>query len=166
MGAGVAPQTKPVSRFGIIGGTAAAVLLAGALFVEPWEGTELTPYRDIVGVLTDCTGHTGPDVIEGRRRTPEECKRILQQDLGKAYTKLAGCINRPVTVNQMTAILSLAFNVGAPRVCQSTLVRMLNEGQPPALWCKQLLRWDRAGGKVVRGLTRRRKAEYEVCITP
>ena len=46
----------------------------------------------------------------------------------------------------------------------STLVRQINAGEPPEVWCRQLLRWDKAGGRTVRGLTLRRQAEYRVCI--
>lgn len=162
---GVTPA-KPVGKFSIIGGSAALVLAAAALFVQPWEGTELKPYRDVVGVATWCTGHTSPGETPKARYTKAECDRILATDLGKTYTKLAGCITRPVTVNQMVSVLELGFNAGAGAVCKSTLVRMLNEGQPASLWCKQLLRWDKAGGRVIRGLTKRRRASYEVCIKP
>lgn len=152
-------------KFGIIGGGVAAVLIAAAAFIQPWEGTVPKSYYDIVGVLTICTGHTGPDVYEGQRVTQARCDALLASDLGKTYTGVAGCITRQVTPNQAVASLSLAFNIGARAFCRSTLVRMLNQGDSPALWCKQILRWDRAGGKQVNGLTRRREAEYKVCIT-
>ena len=83
-------------------------------------------------------------------------------DIGKTYTQLAGCVHREVTVNQAVSLLSLSFNVGS--LCRSTLVRQLNEGQPPEVWCRQILRWDKAGGRKIKGLTRRREAEYKVCI--
>jgi lysozyme len=43
-------------------------------------------------------------------------------------------------------------------------VRQINAGEPPEVWCRQLLRWDKAGGRTVRGLTLRRQAEYRVCL--
>ena len=57
----------------------------------------------------------------------------------------------------------LAFSA-AGAACGSTLVRQINAGEPPEVWCRQLLRWDKAGGRTVRGLTLRRQAEYRVCI--
>lgn len=161
--AGVA-QAK-VTRFGIIGGSAAMVLAAAALFVQPWEGRELKPYRDIVNVLTVCDGHTGPDIVPGKRYTPAECDRLLQTDLGKTYTRIAGCVTRQITVGQATALLSISFNVGATAICRSTMVRLLNEGAPPSVWCKQFDRWAYAGGRKVRGLVRRREAEKRLCLT-
>ena len=60
-------------RFGIIGGSVAAVMLAAAAFIAPWEGTVPKAYFDIVQVLTICVGHTGPDVYEGQTATPAQC---------------------------------------------------------------------------------------------
>ena len=149
-------------RFGIIGGSAAAVMLAAAAFIAPWEGTVPKAYFDIVGVLTICTGHTGPDVYEGQEVTQAQCRALLVSDIGRTYTQLAGCATRPVTVNQAVALLSLSFNVGS--LCRSTLVRMLNAGEPASQWCKQILRWDKAGGRKIKGLTRRREAEHRLCV--
>lgn len=159
-------QPKGSGKFGIIGGSIAAVLLAAAAFIQPWEGTVPKAYFDVVGVLTICTGHTGADVYEGQVVSKARCDALLASDLGKTYTAIAGCITRPVTVNQAVAILSLAFNTGAGAICRSTLVRQLNEGLPADVWCKQILRWDNAGGRKIRGLTRRREAETKVCMTP
>lgn len=160
-------MSQPKSgKFGIIGGSAAAVIALSALFVQPWEGTVPKAYFDVVGVLTICTGHTGRDVQVGQVASPARCKALLESDLGKAYTQIAGCVARPVTVNQGVSLLSLGFNIGGTALCRSSLVQMLNAGAPASVWCKQILRWDRAGGKPVRGLTRRRRAEYEVCIKP
>ena len=69
-------------------------------------------------------------------------------------------------MNQGVALLSIGFNIGGRALCRSTLVRLLNAGQPAAIWCKQILRWDKAGGRKIRGLTRRREAEYKVCLSP
>ena len=161
-----AQKSQPSSsgKFGIIGGTMAAVLLLAASFVKPWEGTVPKAYFDVVGVLTICTGHTGPDVSVGQVASPARCEALLKSDLGRTYTHLAGCIHAGVTVPQMVAITSLAFNTGSGAICRSTLVRQLNAGYPPSVWCKQVLRWDKAGGRTIRGLTNRRKAEYKVCM--
>lgn len=144
----------------------AAVILAAAAFIKPWEGTVPKAYFDVVGVLTICTGHTGSDVYEGQRVTQARCDALLASDIGKTYTGIAGCVHRAVKPNEAVALLSISFNVGVSAICRSTLVRMVNEGQPPALWCKQILRWNRAGGREIKGLTRRREAEYKVCISP
>lgn len=141
-----------------------ALGVAGAVaaFVAPWEGRELTPYRDIVGVWTVCEGITRH--VEQRQYTDAECHALLEEEVAIHLAGVAKCIRRPLTENQWIAVGSWTYNVGVVGACRSTLVSQINAGQPPEVWCKQLLRWDRAKGKQVRGLTRRRQAEYKVCV--
>jgi len=144
----------------------AAALLAGAIaaaaaIIAPWEGQELKPYRDIVGKWTVCYGDT---TVPMREYTPAECRALLDTQVGRYMEDVGRCIAAPVTTNQLAAITSWTYNVGAASACKSTLIRKLNAGAPPAEWCRELLRWDYAGGKRVKGLTNRRQAEYKVCI--
>lgn len=140
---------------------AAAAVLAAAVagYVRPWEGNELTPYRDIVGVWTWCAG-----VTTGERQahyTPAECSAINRAEAGRQLAAVAKCVHRPLPEGQWIALGSWSYNVGASAACRSTLMRKLNAGQS---WCAELLRWDYAGGRKVRGLTRRREAEYRTCM--
>lgn len=141
---------------------AAGVIAAAAAIVAPWEGRELVPYRDLVGVATVCYGHTGN--VEDRRYTPAECEALLQSDLADHWRGVSRCIHAPLAEHEAAAVLSWTFNVGVGAACGSTLIRQINAGLPAETWCRQLLRWDYAGGKRVRGLTRRRQAEYQTCI--
>ena len=144
------------------GGGVLAVVLAAAAFIAPWEGLRLRPYFDIVGVLTWCYGETrGAPKSE---YTKAECDALLADGVGEFHAAMRRCIKRPLTENQWVAVTSWAYNVGTGAACGSTLVRQINAGLPPETWCRQLLRWNRAGGRVVSGLTNRRQAEYEVCI--
>jgi lysozyme len=145
----------------VIGGSVAAVLLAAAALIAPWEGLRTDPYRDIVGVWTVCYGETN---VEMRRYTPAECEAMLRESVARYAGAVAKCINRPLAVHQWAAVTSWAYNVGPAAACNSTLVRQVNAGEPPEVWCRQLLRWNKAGGRTVRGLTLRRQAEYRVCI--
>lgn len=145
---------------GLVAVGVAAVLALTALFVQPWEGRRHTPYYDIVGVLTVCDGHTGKD-IEQRIYSNAECDAFLKADLAIANSYVRKCIVRPLTTNQESALTSAAYNIGPRVVCGSTLQRKANVGQP---FCAELLRWDMAGGKKIKGLTRRRQAEYNMCI--
>lgn len=145
------------------GGIAAAVLAGAAAFIAPWEGRELSAYRDIVGVWTICYGHTG-GVKAGQVATEAQCRSMLAQDVETHWRALAQCMptlpEAPVPVQ--AALTSWAFNLG-PR-CDSTLVRKGNARD----WrgaCDELLKWNRAGGRVVRGLTLRREAERELCLS-
>lgn len=148
-------------RVAILAGAIAAA--AGtAAFVKPWEGEKLTPYRDIVGVWTVCSGITRN--VEQRTYTRAECKALLTDEVQIHLQGVAKCIAVPLQQNEWVAVGSLTFNAGVSAICNSSLVRQINAGQPHEVWCRQILRWDRAGGRKVRGLTLRREAEYRVCM--
>lgn len=147
-------------------GVAGVVLASASLigFVTHWEGTEYVPYRDIVGVWTVCEGITGKHVIPGKTYTRSECRALTSGAVEKHGRELLACIKVPVEQHVYEALTSWSYNVGSRAACESTLVRMLNAGRPAVEFCAQLLRWNRAGGKVVRGLTNRRTAEYQMCV--
>ena len=73
------------------------------------------------------------------------------------------CLTAPVPGKTKVAFLSWTYNVGVGAACGSTLVRLANAGALRGA-CDQLLRWNRAGGKIVRGLTNRREAERQLCL--
>lgn len=149
-------------------GTAAASVLAAAMaFVGPWEGMKTEAYLDRIAqppVWTVCYGETR-GVTAGSRHTPDQCAAMLMDGLADFRTALIGCIpslpDQPQGVQ--VALTSWAFNVGTGAGCRSTLARRANAGDWRAA-CDQLLRWDRAGGVVVRGLTNRRQAEHRLCV--
>lgn len=147
---------------GVAAGGVLAFLLAAVAFIAPWEGMEKVPYRDMVGVLTWCYGETrGTPKAE---YTEAECAAMLATGIGQFYDGLMRCVHTPLTQGQAVAVTSWAYNVGLGAACSSTLVRKLNAGAPADEWCRELLRWDHAGGKRVRGLTNRRQAEYRECV--
>lgn len=143
---------------------AASVIALSAALIKPWEGRRLVPYQDIVGVWTVCEGITGGAVVPGRRYTHAECDRLLETEIGRHYSGVAKCIARPLQAHEMAAVVSWTYNVGVGAACGSRLVRKINAGAPAMEWCPELLRWNRAGGKEVRGLTNRRRDELRVCL--
>lgn len=151
-----------MSRGKVAAGATAAILLAAAAIVKPWEGLRTAPYRDIVGVTTVCYGSTKD--VEARRYTVAECEALLKSDLAEHWAGVSKCIARPLAEHQAAAVLSWTFNVGVDAACRSTLVRKINAGLPASQWCGELLKWDYADGKRVRGLTNRRVAEYRACV--
>lgn len=148
-------------KVAVIAGALAAAAGTAAL-VAPWEGESLTPYRDIVGKLTWCNGITRG--TPKARYTPAECKALLTDEVAIHLLGVAECINVPLKENEWVAIGSWTYNVGVGAACGSSLVRKINAGLPASAWCPELLKWDRAGNRKVRGLTRRREAEYKVCV--
>lgn len=144
---------------------AVALLPVTSGLVAHWEGMEFVPYRDIVGVWTVCNGITGPAVIPGKVYTRQECRDLLNGALVEHARGLARCLTVAADVPQptLTAWISWTYNIGVGAACSSTLVRLANAGQFEAA-CMQLLRWDKAGGKVVDGLVNRRRAELAWCL--
>lgn len=147
-----------------------ALAIAGAAllaFVSNWEGMDQKVYADKLayGVPTVCNGHTGPDVRLGDVWSKERCDAILVKDVTTHGERLLSCVTVPLNQNQYDALTAWAFNVGTGAACGSTLVKLLNQGQFTAA-CNQLMRWDRAGGQRVQGLTNRRAAERARCLMP
>ena len=149
------PRQKLVAKIG-----AGAVALALPV-VMLYEGTVLRSYVDPVGIVTACTGHTGPELRMGQRYTRQQCEDMLYGDLLKHAAAL-DCIKHPMTDGQKAAFLSFAFNVGNKAFCDSTLARKANAGDMPGA-CAELSRWTRAGGRELPGLVKRRAAERELC---
>jgi GH24 family phage-related lysozyme (muramidase) len=146
---------------GIAGASAAAIALAMA-FIQPWEGRELRAYQDIVGVWTICDGET-KGVRAGDVATPAQCDAMLAKSVRQYAAGLDACVVPQLPVKVEAALISWTYNVGVGAACGSTLVRKLNAGDLVGA-CDQLLRWDRAGGRQVRGLTNRRIAERKLCL--
>lgn len=140
-------------------GAAAAALAVSTVAI--YEGTVPRTYRDPIGIITACTGHTGPELVMGQTFTREQCEDMLYKDLVKHVDALQ-CIKAPMTDGQKAAFLSFSFNVGSQAFCGSTLVRKANTGDMLGA-CAELSRWTLAGGKQLPGLVKRRAAERQLC---
>lgn len=146
-----------------------AVSLAGLTFLTHQEGRRLAAYPDpALGwtVPTICDGHTGPDVHRGDVANNAMCDALRAKDARKALTYVAKCVTqRPLTQNQVDALVSFTVNVGGPRMCTSTLVKKLNLGDIRGA-ADQFLRWVYSGKRKLRGLINRRQAERKLFLTP
>jgi len=153
----------PTQRRGLValvGAVAATALLS---FTPAFEGTELSTYRDIGGVLTYCTGAT-ENAAWGKTYTPAQCRAQLDRDLERHASGIAMCIPLArLTDGQKVAFVDVAYNVGVSAFCGSSMARRTNARDMVGA-CNALLMWNKVGGKEVRGLTRRRQAERELCL--
>lgn len=138
----------------------ATVMLSGP---NGLEGREHIPYRDIVGVITVCDGHTGSDIVWGKTYSDAECDALTLSDLQRIARQVDPHIKVPTTEMQRAAVYSFAYNVGANATINSTLLKRLN-ARDYAGACDQLRRWVYAGGKQWKGLMNRREIEREVCM--
>lgn len=144
----------------------ALALVAGAAtaLIGPFEGKRNQTYLDVVGVPTVCYGHTGRFAKMGASYSDEECSRILAEDIEVHYNDMRRCLSAKLAFWEEIAALSMFFNFGGTKMCPSTYFRLMNAGAPPEEFCPQILRWNKAGGQVLRGLVRRREVEYKVCM--
>lgn len=131
---------------------------AGLALIKRWEGLRLDAYRDVVGVWTVGYGSTGPHVKPGMRITEAEAEQLLKDDLDRFERCVDKFVTVPINDNQFAALVAFAFNVGEGAFRRSTLLRKLNSGDYASV-PTQLSRWNRAGGRVIAGLTNRRAAE-------
>jgi lysozyme len=125
--------------------------------VKASEGCRLTAYRDSVGVWTIGYGHTR-GVREGQAITQDEADALLVDDLDLAATQVRGMVTVPLTQGQFDALCDFVFNLGAGRLRDSTLLRLLNQGRYQDA-AAQFRFWVMAGGKPLPGLVTRRAAE-------
>lgn len=145
-----------------IGGGAIAIATVMLSGKGGLEGREYVAYKDVVGVLTVCDGHTGGDIIPGKRYTDKECDDLTRKDLTRIAYQVDPYIKVPTSETQRAAIYSFAYNVGATATINSTLLKKLNT-KDYAGACAELKRWVYAGGKKWKGLMNRRDVEYQVC---
>jgi lysozyme len=152
---------------------------AGRALIERNEGCRLKAYRDVVGVLTIGYGITGPEVHEGMVITREQADRMLSDRLARefepAVNKLIG--EAPTTQGQFDAMVSLAFNIGpgdwrrglrarhdAGGFEDSSVLREHLAGNHQAA-ANAFLLWNKAGGRVLPALTRRRHQERALYLS-
>ena len=129
----------------------------GIELIKHFEGCELNAYKCPAGVWTIGYGHI-KGVSEGMSITQEQAEQMLLDEL-KEYENY---INELVTVNlsqnQFDALVSWVYNLGPANLQSSTLLKVLNSGDYSGVPA-QIERWNKAGGKVLEGLIRRREAE-------
>jgi len=132
----------------------------GLDLIKQFEGLKLTAYVCPAGVLTIGYGTTA-GVTPGMTITAERAEQLLRQDIAKFERGVRDSVKVPLTENQFSALVSFAYNVGLGAFRTSTLLRLLNKGEY-AQAAEQFGRWNKAGGKVLPGLTRRRAAERKL----
>lgn len=141
----------------------ALTLSASALVgLAVFEGYSPTTYLDIVGIPTIGFGTT-EGVKPGQKIDPVQALQRKLADIQKFEGAVKQCVKVPLHQHEYDAYLQLSYNIGAGAFCSSTLVKKLNAEDYKGA-CQEILRWNKAGGKVVRGLSERREKEYRLCI--
>jgi len=129
----------------------------GLDLIKKFEGLSLEAYRCPAGLWTIGYGHT-KFVQQGDQITEKEANAYLIKDLQWAEHVVDYSIGVQLSDNQYSALVSLVFNIGKQAFLRSTLRRYLNHGNYLRA-ANELLRWNKVGTRVLKGLERRRKAE-------
>lgn len=143
-------------------GASSVIAVSATFLVAPFEGKENKAYLDLVGIPTICFGQI-EGVKLGDYKTDAQCEESLAKELSDYNKEMKKYVTVSLPENMEVAYTSFVWNVGLGAWKNSTLLKKLNSKDYVGA-CQQLLRWDKAGGKTVKGLTNRRQAEYKVCM--
>ena len=129
----------------------------GLSLIKKFEGCEYNAYKCAAGVWTIGYGHTD-GVKEGDLVCQREADELLEKDVEIFEQEVLKAITVPIHQHQFDALVSWTFNLGGANLNASTMLKVLNTGAYEDV-PHQIKRWNKAGGKVLEGLTRRRLAE-------
>ena len=129
--------------------------------IKPFESCKLTAYLCPAGVWTIGWGSTGPEIVKGLKWTQEQADNRLMLDVVRFERGVKALVKVSLSDNQLGALISFAYNVGLGNLQASTLLKLLNAGDYKGA-ANQFARWNKAAGKVLAGLTRRRAIEKGV----
>ncbi|KJM74857.1 muraminidase [Enterobacter hormaechei subsp. steigerwaltii] len=140
----------------------------GISLIKEFEGCKLNAYQDSVGVWTIGYGWTQPvdgkPIRAGMTIKQETAERLLKTGLVSYESDVSRLVKVGLTQGQFDALVSFTYNLGARSLSTSTLLRKLNAGDYAGA-ADEFLRWNKAGGKVLNGLTRRREAERALFLS-
>ena len=140
----------------------------GLGLIKQFEGLRLDAYQDSAGVWTIGYGHTAaagePEPCAGMRISRGQAEAILVRHLGKYEAAVLSATTRPASQAQFDAMVSLCFNIGPASFSRSSVVRKFNAGDDAGS-AEAFLAFDKAGGKALQGLARRRAAERRLFLS-
>lgn len=133
------------------------ISLEGLALIKKFEGCRLEAYYCSGGVLTIGYGHTG-GVKESDTITQEEAEKLLRADVFKFEEYVEDNVMVELDQGQFDALVAWTFNLGPGNLRESTMLKKLNESDYASV-PSEMKRWNKAGGKTLDGLIRRRNAE-------
>ncbi|MEI7824011.1 MAG: lysozyme [Chlorobiaceae bacterium] len=135
----------------------------GLDLIRKYEGLRLVAYVCPGGKLTIGYGHTGPDVKSGQKIDVERANELLIKDVQRFEVAVNELVTVPMTQGMLDALISFSFNLGAGSLKSSTLLKKLNADDLDGA-ANEFVKWNKAKGNVLAGLTERRKSERELFL--
>lgn len=135
----------------------------GIAVIKNYEGFRAQAYLDTGKVPTIGYGTT-KGVKMGQTITMAEAELALKRDVSSAEATVTKSVTVKLNQDQFDALVSFVYNVGSGNFRSSTLLSLLNQGHYD-LAAQQFVRWNRDNGRIIDGLTRRRKAEAALFST-
>ena len=129
----------------------------GLSLIKKFEGCELNSYKCAAGVPTIGYGSTH-GIEMGMSISRARAEELLLEDIAKFEDHVNNNVKVPLNQNQFDAMVSWTFNLGGGNLKSSTLLKVLNDSDYTDV-PNQIKRWNKANGKVLEGLIRRREAE-------
>ena len=129
----------------------------GLCLIKKFEGCEMRAYLDAVNVPTIAYGRT-KNVKLGDTCTQKQAEDWLTEEIKEYQDYIKDLVKVPLDQSQFDALCSWVYNLGPSNLKSSTLLKKLNAGEYKDV-PEQIKRWNKAGGKVLEGLVRRRNAE-------
>jgi lysozyme len=129
----------------------------GLALLKKFEGCELKAYQDSVGVWTIGYGHT-KEVKEGDQINKDEAEHLLAEEMPEYEGYINDMVEVPLNQNQFDSLVCWVYNLGPTNLRNSTLLTVLNQERYDDV-PREIKRWNKAGGEVLKGLIRRREAE-------
>ena len=133
------------------------ISLEGLSLIKKFEGCKLVAYKCSAGVWTIGYGHT-TGVKKGDVCTQEEAEKLLRGDIFKFEEYVQDSVKVDLDQSQFDALVAWTFNLGPGNLRSSTMLKKLNNGEYESVPF-EMRRWNKAGGKTLDGLIRRRQAE-------
>lgn len=133
----------------------------GLELIKRFEGFSAKPYLCPGNVYTIGYGTTKGINAQTPSISREEAETLLREDILEYESAVNRLVKVELNQNQFDALVSWTYNLGEGNLRRSTLLRKLNAGDYGII-PSEMLKWNRAGGKILRGLTRRRTAEAEL----
>jgi lysozyme len=142
----------------------------GYELIKRFEGYSDRPYKCPAGISTIGYGNTyypnGTKVkITDKQITREYANEILAHTADEFAADVLKLVKSKISVNQLNALTAFAYNVGMGNFQKSTLLKLVNINPNDAMIAKEFLKWNKAAGKELKGLTNRRIAESALYFT-